>query len=346
MSAKRRQLGFTLIELLVVIAIIAVLIALLLPAIQMAREAARRSQCSNHLKQMGLALHNYNDSFNAFPPPVILGINNSNSTTTWHGWSGLARILPYLDGIEKYDYINFDHSYDHPTNTTMTMIPFSVFICPSDPNGDNHRSSESHHNTNYGFNRGDWYVWGGFASKQQPNAPFMVNRGLRVADLIDGASKTLFMAEVKARFPYLRDCDSLLYSPINGTAIPGPNSDPGEVSQYTSCSGSFKADSGHSEWEDGHVHQTGFTTAWTPNRATRGGSGSDIYNDVDLTGTREKNIAPGRATFSAVTARSFHGGGVHVMFGDGSVSFISDSIDGFVWRGLGTPAGNEVASDY
>lgn len=341
MFNKRR--GFTLIELLVVIAIIAVLIALLLPAIQMAREAARRSQCVNNLKQLGLALHNYNDAFNCFPPPVTIGLNMQTQTLTWHGWSGLARLLPQLDSGQKFDFVNFAHPYDHPTNTTMTSIPLNFFLCPSDPMANTHRSDEFHHNTNYGFNRGEWYVWGGFANATRPSAPFFVNSASRLRDIVDGTSKTLFMAEVKARFPYLRDCDSLLYAPANSTAPPAVDASPASVSQYTSCSGSFKADSGHSEWEDGHVHQTGFTTAWTPNRMSSGGLGT-IMNDVDLTGTREKNVTGTRATFSAVTARSYHSGGVNVLMGDGSAIFISDSIDGATWRAMGTVAGNEVTN--
>lgn len=130
----RRSRGFTLIELLVVIAIIGVLVSLLLPAVQQAREAARRSQCKNNLKQFGLALHNYHDTHGCFPVPIV----NSSRAPLGSGWAWRAMILPFLDQAPAYNKINFllpqtDATGTPPTNLDLCLSVFPVFICPSDP---------------------------------------------------------------------------------------------------------------------------------------------------------------------------------------------------------------------
>lgn len=341
-QCKRRQ-AFTLIELLVAIAIIGVLIALLLPAVQAAREAARRMRCQSNLRQIGVALHNYEDAFQMLPPAGVA--EDFSNTVGWHGWSAFARLLPMLDSANKYDMINYDLTYDHATNTTVSRNVFDIFLCPTDPNATRHRATDTdhHHNINYGLNRGTWFVWGGLRATPHTGAPFRINTGVPLAEITDGLSHTLFLAEVKARMPYLRDCQGLVFDPLSGTPTPGPTADPTSIAQYTACSGALKADSGHSEWEDGHVHQTGFTTAWPPNFITPGSLGGTAFVDVDLTGIREKNGGP---TFSAVTARSYHSGGVNVLMGDGVVFFVSDSVDALVWRAHGTTKGNETIRGF
>ncbi len=128
-----RRRGFTLIELLVVIAIIAVLIALLLPAVQAAREAARRSQCINNLKQMGLALHNYHDSVEAFPPGYIASSRFiDGETDTSPGWGWASMILPQMDQSPLFNSTNFNLPVQHPTNSTAVQTVLSTFLCPSD----------------------------------------------------------------------------------------------------------------------------------------------------------------------------------------------------------------------
>ena len=126
---KRCRRGFTLIELLVVIAIIAVLFALLLPAVQQAREAARRIQCKNNLKQLGLALHNYHDSFTVFPPASTYPFNTLQAAG---GWSVQARILPYLDQANLSNLINFSQTYASQPKVTEVRVP--IFACPSEVN--------------------------------------------------------------------------------------------------------------------------------------------------------------------------------------------------------------------
>ena len=128
----RRRPGFTLIELLVVIAIIAVLIALLLPAVQQAREAARRTQCRNNLKQFGLAIHNYHDNFNLVPPGWIGVTGNQPDVSGINGWSWASRLLPQLDQSALYNQINFNLQVGNASNATARATTVNVFECPSD----------------------------------------------------------------------------------------------------------------------------------------------------------------------------------------------------------------------
>jgi prepilin-type processing-associated H-X9-DG protein len=149
---------------------------------------------------------------------------------------------------------------------------------------------------------------------------------------------------VKSHTPYLLNCTGLSYSPLSTTPMPGPNDSPALIPQYTSCSGGIselRLDSGHSEWEDGNTSQAGFTLAWPPNKQTPGTFGGASVPDTDLIAFREENGGP---TFAAITARSYHPGGVNVLFGDGSVRFVKNSVAGITWRALGSVAGGEVIS--
>jgi prepilin-type N-terminal cleavage/methylation domain-containing protein/prepilin-type processing-associated H-X9-DG protein len=340
LTARRvRSAGFTLIELLVVIAIIAVLIALLLPAVQQAREAARRSQCRNNLKQIGLSIQMYAETFSVLPPASIMeqrvGLTPGYRTI---GWSALARVFPFIDQAIKYDTINFSLDQNNIANTTGRAVPTRVFLCPSDPASDSHRADAFNTNTNYGVNRGNWYVWDGFLGRERPVSPFYTNSSVRIGHVIDGMSKTMFASEVKARNAFIRNCPTLQYAPINGVTQPDIDADPSIVVEYTGCStGNFRL-FGHTEWSEGEAHHSGFTTAWTPNRITRGVLGSVILDDTDLVSNREQEGGP---TIAAVTSRSYHPGGVHTLMGDGSVHYIQNSVNGRVWRALGTIAGNE-----
>lgn len=332
----RRRSGFTLIELLVVIAIIGVLIALLLPAVQAAREAARRTQCVNNLKQLGLGLFNYESTLGAFPPALVM-TGTGNRTSWFGGWSVHGRILPYLEQGAMYDAINFGTPYSDPQNTTITAQSISVFLCPSEIN----REVSTHSFglagvTNYGMNMGDWYIFGGFSAESNRGA-FAVNRSRRISEFRDGMSQTMLSAEVKTYQAYYRDCGGLANVSNSNGNYP-PNADPFTlVPEYGGSCGNLHS-SGHTEWADGHVHQTGFNTAWTPNKKIMSSNGQ---HDLDINGQRE---AQGGPTFAAVNSRSYHPGGVNILLGDGSVKFIKDSIDGLTWRALSTLQGGEVIS--
>jgi prepilin-type N-terminal cleavage/methylation domain-containing protein/prepilin-type processing-associated H-X9-DG protein len=350
---KKLPPGFTLIELLVVIAIIGILIGLLLPAVQMAREAARKTQCVNNLKQIGLAVHNYVDGFNVLPPSVVTGYNGA--AFYWGSWSIHARLFPYLDNSSKYDGVNFDVDAGNAANTTTIANLRSVWLCPSDVRAEDKRATKGYDNTNYGFNRGHWFTWGGPNSSTKPVSPFYPNSRVKLAHVTDGLSKTVFAAEVKARLWYIRHCTN--FDTWTPSTQPGPDVGPEQIPAYNSCGGGESKDTLHGEWHNGADHHSGFTAAYTPNRKTGGTivnptvdvgvspiPAGTVLDDIDITGRREQQAGGAGyvGTYSAITSRSFHPGGVNALFGDGSVRFISDSIDGWNWRAMASIAGNET----
>jgi prepilin-type N-terminal cleavage/methylation domain-containing protein/prepilin-type processing-associated H-X9-DG protein len=333
--------GFTLIEMLAVIVIIAVLIALLLPAVQAAREAARRIQRTNNLKQLGLSLHKYETAAGALPMTMsLLGTGNTVYYDT--GWSAQARLLPYMEGNPLFNAANLSVFKKDPSNSTIISLMVAAFICPSEV-----KSQISSHDyglsgvVNYGMCGGDWFVWGGFNGPNNRQA-FSPNHSRRFAAITDGLSPTLFAAEVKA-YQTSSNCRFMKLPSVNDpNNIPSPYADPFQVApEYDNglCVTENQAEF-HTEWSDGHVHAGGFTTAWPPNKAI---IGTSFYPgmDLDLNGKNEENGGP---TFSAINARSYHPGGVNALLGDGSVRFVKGTIDGMVWRSLGTVAGGEVVS--
>ncbi|HVJ81480.1 MAG TPA: DUF1559 domain-containing protein [Planctomycetia bacterium] len=355
-SPRALRSGFTLIELLVVVAIIGVLIALLLPAVQMARETARRSQCVNNLKQIGLGLHNYLDAFGTLPPSVAT--TYYGTAFYWHSWSIHARLFPYLEAGAKYDAANFDVDASNSANTSSINSLRGVWLCPSDVKGEEKRASKGYDNTNYGFNRGHWYTWGGPNASAKPVSPFYPNSKVKPAHIVDGMSKTLFAAEVKARIWYIRHCTN--FDTWTPATQPGPDVGPENIPAYGSCAGGESKDTLHGEWHNGADHHSGFTTAYTPNRKTGGTivnptvdvgaspyPAGTVLDDVDITGRREQQagVAGYVGTYSAITSRSYHPGGVNSLFGDGSVRFVSDSVNGWVWRAAASIAGGETGGD-
>jgi prepilin-type processing-associated H-X9-DG protein len=330
-----------LIELLVVIAIISVLIALLLPAVQAAREAARRMQCSNNMKQIGLAMHNYESIASAFPISGVIDTRPS-AYKAWVGWSGHARILPLLEQGPMFNSVNFTLPYTQADNYTVASTTVASFICPSErdsaPSPASPFFNAPHGVSNYGLNMGDWFVF-------NPGGPttrgvFSPNISRRFANFTDGTSNTVLASEVKIRSPEYNCIPQGLSNINNPSNVPDPNANPYTVApEYGESCGSVGQS--HTAWVDGNAQETGMTTAWPPNKEILGQHGE---GDLDLQGLPLFLGGALGPTFAAITSRSYHPGGVKALFADGSVRFIKSTIAGSTWRALGTIAGGEVIS--
>ncbi len=332
--------AFTLIELLVVIAIIAILIALLLPAVQQAREAARRTSCRNNLRQFGLALHNYLDSYSKFPPSycVVPGVTG----TVGGQWSVRARILPFVEQANLQDLINWNSAYSLQLDVATTRV--STFLCPSEINDVTRVNSSGvprDYPANYAVNMGTWKVWDPNDGSGGDGA-FHPNSNFTVAHFRDGTSNTFMAAEVKAYTSYLR----------NTNEDPGatPPTTPDFAIGFTAAAGDINmgptlmSNTGQTEWADGLSQQSGFTSTFTPNTVVPYDTGGATY-DIDYISFREGTHAT-RVAYGAITARSYHTGIVHVALMDGSVRGVSENIDAQLWRDLGTRSGGEVVSEF
>ena len=333
---RTTQRGFTLIELLVVIAIIAILIALLLPAVQNAREAARRTECRNHLKQLALAVHNYVDVATVLPPsacinPEITATGNNGS------WGVHGRILPFLDQSNLYNAVDLTKAWDFQTAISSLKIP--IYACPSDPLSDRSRDpgggKVTLYPTNYGFSFGTWFVYDPNTGEGGDGA-FFPNASLGMRDFRDGSSSTLMAAEVRAWQPYRR----------NGgpPSTNVPNSIP--EAEAAAASGVHFKNTGHTEWPDGRVHHHGITTAMTPNTFLACSDGTTTF-DCDYNSWQEgKNGISGNPSYAVITSRSYHEGLVHVALMDGSARALSENIDRSLWRALGTRNTGEIIGGF
>ncbi|CAL1151153.1 unnamed protein product [Cladocopium goreaui] len=333
--------AFTLVELLVVISIIGILVGLLLPAVQAARESARRNQCLNKLRQMTLAMHGFQVAGGRFPPSI--------STREGHyRWGAPARVLPYVEEFNLATAIDFEQDYHlldrngvvHATETDALAAGIlkaqrvDVLICPSEVKDEarlNGAGVPRDYPINYGVNCGVWKVYDPKDGSDGGGA-FVPNVGFRPANFTDGMSKTLMMAEVKAYTPYLRD------SGVDAPDTPDPN-DPLAVCAF---GGDEKTNSGHTEWVDGRTHQAGFTATFPPNTemlCSIGGQDVDADFNTSRVGVSDTNV-----TYASVTARSYHPGVVNAVRMDGSARTFANDIEPVVWRALATRNGDEVVT--
>lgn len=337
LGTKRKSGGFTLVELLVVIAIIGILIALLLPAVQAAREAARRSQCTNNLKQWGLALHNYHDTYNAFPRYMQLapvsGASDFNSYTVH------LKILPFIEQQALYDrvktvsqdfYLQTNPSVDNLTAT----IGISAFICPSN---ESYPLAGRTGYTNYAVCAGSNIGWG--IADTRHNGVFQYRVETKMAGISDGTSNTIMVAEQRTG-----DNDDSIYhrqsDTVRGLAwTANQSTSQGPITQAQVDAAGAACDAGASNhssvmgsrYSRGAFIYTVFNTLGTPNWKYPG--------CMTATNTGAHGNSSG-----IYPARSPHPGGVNHAMADGSVQFISETVDMQVYHGLGSRNGNETVT--
>ncbi|MBM3963512.1 MAG: DUF1559 domain-containing protein [Planctomycetes bacterium] len=325
--------AFTLVELLVVIAIIGILVGLLLPAVQAAREAARRMSCSNNMRQLGMAMHNYESAVKRIPPSACL----NPKVTTNASWSVHGRLLPYLEQNVLANQIDLSRNWSNYPILSRYRVP--TYVCPSDPRSDIARDTSATgsavqfflYPTNYAFNLGSWFIYDPVSNRGGDGVTYP-NSELRLAHVVDGLSKTLWAAEVHAWQAYTR----------NGgpptTAMPQTIQEVAVIANSGLKDRIFpdRTGTGRTEWTNGHSHHSGFTVTLGPNTVVPFTFNGVVYN-IDYNSQQEGSSAT-RPSYGVLTSRSWHGGLVHVCLMDGSVQPINNNIDIRIWRALGTRA--------
>lgn len=318
MKILKRSRGFTLVELLVVIAIIGVLVALLLPAVQQAREAARRMQCVNNMKQLGLAVHNFHDTNQFFPSgshqPMFHGPNGRDDYSGGRDrWSYLVPLLPQIEQQPLYDVFVSNllgisrpwHTEDSGVRNPLTTTEISAFICPSDTNAKVRDGDRTR--TNYHCNRGDqWLNWNWNESRG------VMGNGIHIrktfASLTDGSSNTMLISEAKTGVRGSRRVTESLGSGLGVDASSPPALCLARIGPNNSMTG----DVSNNDWQIGWRWADAITsyTQWLPMLPPNGPS-----------------CGANGESWVMTTASSYHPGGVNVVFCDGSVKFMNDTID-------------------
>jgi prepilin-type N-terminal cleavage/methylation domain-containing protein/prepilin-type processing-associated H-X9-DG protein len=350
------QRGFTLIELLVVIAIIAVLIALLLPAVQSAREAARRAQCINNMKQIGLAMHNYHSGVGSFPMGATVTTPiGSGPRVGWGGWSAHAQLLAYMEQTAIANSINFSlPNYSNTgegqeANWTGSTSRIAAFQCPSSPPDSDmwyvgSMPAMPSPYTNYWASLGSSMNQYAYNSNSEPNGAFEVGGtawGMR--DFLDGTSNTIVFGEWQAggganfKNPSSQVIASGTPTNVGDMSQPGANMPYGGASFVPwitgpSCANktSFRNFAGQM-WCEGLISRSLGNTLMPPN--------SPYPNCINVSWGGDAD-----GTWGSVGLSSYHAGGANVLFGDGSVRFLKSSVAQTIIWSLGTRSGGEIVS--
>ncbi len=350
-TVSKRNLGFTLIELLVVIAIIAVLIALLVPAVQQAREAARRTQCKNNLKQIGLAMFNYESTNSRFPIPAWYSMKNGTgyggmlSSTVWS-----LGILPFIDQAPTYNLYNQNYSAYDPANVTAGQTQINGYLCPSTPRSGKSINQSNPYVVPGGLSTAPWILTNAgaidYIATIQVQGAFLdlVNNtsgsssldgwgvggttvggvtlntatGGRIADITDGTSSTMMIGELSGRDVLYRSGNQL-------------------ISATTDTEGIWQAAFGGGAWVDPGNGQ------WKLSGRNYDGSNTVGRCTINCSNARVKYQDP---TQYSAGLYSWHTGGAQVLMCDGSVRFLSQNIDGRTMASLVTARQGEVVGDY
>ncbi|QEL14566.1 DUF1559 domain-containing protein [Limnoglobus roseus] len=341
---RSRRTGFTLIELLVVIAIIAILIGLLLPAVQKVREAAARLKCTNNLKQLGLALHNYEGSYQKFPPLYPYTAPNSTAQDYKYTWSVLAQLNPFLEQTAIYNAMDLKQPIYTGSPATVTAAnQFAVaqkiplFLCPSDRAiaVSTAYGVTDIGPTNYVASHGSGLSGGGYGSPVAADGVFPVQYGVTVTAISDGTSNTAAMSE-----SILGDgAESTTTQPGDERTAYKYTGYSGTLPSDTNCAGTPTSWNGSNRrgfmWASGEARCVSYNHYYTPNSKNF----DCVANDPTAA----------NFTYTAVgyrAARSRHTGGVNLLLADGSVRFARDTVDATLWRGAATRNGGEPIGEY
>jgi hypothetical protein len=352
--------------------IIALLVALLLPAVQSAREAARRTACANNTHQIALATLNFESAYGYFPPTRTLAFldSNGNPLPTASGaakaasggaWGTFARILPFMEESAVYKAIDFSHANGSllvPGSSSVYLeeVRIGSYVCPSEQN-DTLSVNNASYIGNYAVNMGTWFMYDPITNTGG-NGAFFCNAQLTPGSFTDGLSKTLMIGEVKA---FTAAVTGTTYTDANepampttpvpfvdGTSVTGAHQvaallpaggTPG-AAPFSKLGPTLQQNEGHVEWGSGRSLEVGFTTTFTPNTAVPYTDANGAAYDIDWNNATEGSLTS--PTFGPITARSYHINGVNTAYMDGSVHFVSNLVDWATWQALSTRAGGEI----